>query len=100
MTPDELAALGFVDAKRLPSGEWAALKRFFFTTALLVGIDGNEHRTRFCYPSLDDARVALHSWDGTGNPRGPWIKEKSAHLQRNNSATFQVIPIESVHHHR
>jgi hypothetical protein len=76
MTVEEIEALEYVHPKLLASGEWAALRQMFFTVGLFVGLDQTGYRTRFCYPNMAHAVLALDLWDGTGDPPGPWIKQK------------------------
>jgi hypothetical protein len=76
----------------LPSGEWACLHQFVFTVGLLVGVDEQTYRTRFCYESIGDACAALMSWDGSGDPPGQWIKEKGR-FERSNPLRFKGIDI-------
>lgn len=76
MNKEQVEALGYFNAHQLPTGEWAALLKMIYTVALFVGIDETGWRTRFCYPTAFDAGIALLSWDGQGDPPGPWIKEK------------------------
>lgn len=71
-----LRASQYLGARRLPSGEIAAVARFLFTFDLLLGCDETGYRTRFSYESMHDALEALLAWDGAGDPPGPWIKEK------------------------
>jgi len=59
-----------------------------------VGLDETGYRTRFCYEDKRTALFALLTWDGRGDPPGPWIKEKGR-VERNNPATFKGIPIET-----
>jgi hypothetical protein len=47
-----------------------------FTTGIFVGIDEWGWQRRYCYENFDDAVAALAAWDGSGDPPGPWIKEK------------------------
>jgi len=84
MTAAEIEALGYFGPRLLPTGEWAALHRFLFTTDLIVGIDRFGYRTRFGYESAFDALNALTQWGGTGDPSGPWIKEKGQGRDREN----------------
>ena len=72
----ELQALGYVELRLLPTGKWAAISNMLFTTGLLVGLTSTGYERRFCYEKWIDACSALHSWDGNGDPPGPWIKEK------------------------
>ena len=38
MDADTIIALGYAHPRKLPSGEWAAVLDFLFTTGLVVGI--------------------------------------------------------------
>ena len=80
---DAFAALGVPLSRELPTGEWAGVRRMMFTNALLVGLDAFGYRTRFCYPLGMPALDALATWDGRGDPPGPWIKEKGARERTN-----------------
>lgn len=71
-----LAVNGYWSARMLPDGQVAALLKFNFTVGLVVGIDECAYKTRFCYPDAESASAALESWDGVGDPPGPWIKQK------------------------
>ena len=94
ITAEEIIALGYEAPRQLPTGKWAALGRFLFTTGLVVGIDQSGYRTRFCYPSREDAALALKEWDGQGDPPGLWIKEKGAYERSNpRLSQFAGIPI-------
>lgn len=97
-SPESFAALGVMHARELPSGEWAGVARFMYTHGLLVGVDATGYRTRFCYPTFAAAFNALLTWDGRGDPPGPWIKEKGAN-DRPNPRHLAGIPIvtETVH---
>lgn len=83
---------GFLLTRRLPTGEVAGIVRFVFTFGLCVGCDRYGYRTRFCYPEPGSAVVALLTWNGEGDPPGPWIKEKGR-VERENPARFHGIPI-------
>jgi hypothetical protein len=94
MTAEEIEQLRYQHPRLLASGEWAALQHMFFTVGLFVGLDETGYRTRFCFEHYADARMALESWDGHGDPPGPWIKEKGAPGgDRRNPATFKGLPI-------
>ncbi len=76
MTDDELEELGFVAIRRMPDGTINGVQLMLFTAALTVGIDPIGYKTRYCYESPIDAIGDLMNWDGTGDPIGPWIKQK------------------------
>lgn len=90
---DAFAALGVPLSRQLPTGEWAGVQRMLFTNALLVGLDAWGYRTRFCYPLGMPAIEALATWDGRGDPPGPWIKEKSRDGDRDNPRHLRGIPV-------
>lgn len=82
----------YVLIRFLPDNRAIALYQMMFTTALCVlrpgyfsatrDADGNinaldNHReTRYCYEHFNDAVKAVAHWDGTGDPPGPWVKQK------------------------
>lgn len=68
--------LGYSYARQLPDGTWLAVQRMLFTAGLFVDLSETGYRTRFCYEREIDALAALMTWDGRGDPPGPWIKEK------------------------
>lgn len=81
MTDDEarveIVKLGYSCPKKLVTGEWGAICNQIFTTGLFVIVaDLSMWRTRYCYEHMKDAALALSSWNGVGDPPGPWIKRK------------------------
>lgn len=63
----------YLAAKVLPGGtRWAAVAPLIATHAIVTGQMGDEHGydNRWCYASLVDAMMALHVWDGSGEPTG------------------------------
>ncbi len=49
-------------------GEIVGLRRFIFTSAIVVGMDAIGYRTRYCYPTMFDAKRALADWRESGDP--------------------------------
>jgi hypothetical protein len=88
----QMAEEGYLGTRKLPTGEWAAIRRFIYTTGLCVGLNEFSFRTRFCYETPFEALEALQEWDGNGDPPGPWIKEKGE-VERNNPRTFKGIQV-------
>ena len=78
LTVTEANEHGYIPARVLASGECAGVMRMVYTAGLFVGLTDWGYRTRFCYPTIEDAIRALAEWDGHGDPPGPWIKEKGA----------------------
>lgn len=72
-----LIAAGYSDLRTL-GREVCGIKRFNFTTALVVGLDAAGYERRYCFEHDADARAALLQWNGDGHPSGPWIKCKGA----------------------
>lgn len=68
------------------AGQWCAVRRFNFTTAIVVGLDALAYSRRYCYEHAVDAETALAAWDGQDHPSGPWIKCKGAGIDLLNPA--------------
>jgi|HubBroStandDraft_2_1064218.scaffolds.fasta_scaffold00002_96 hypothetical protein len=46
-----------------------------FTIGLFYGLDADGNYTgRYCFADLAPAKLAIETWDGIGDPPGPWIK--------------------------
>jgi hypothetical protein len=84
MTEDEARELGYLMARQLPDGTWIALQRMAYTIALMVGLDPVGYESRYCYEHLGDAFLDYATWDGSGDPPGPWVKHKGWHGDRLN----------------
>ncbi len=61
-----------------------ALERMAFTTGLWIGLTKSFRHGRYCYENLSDAKSAINSWDGSGDPPGNWIKYKGIGGERMN----------------
>jgi hypothetical protein len=66
----------YVGKRVLPGLGLCGVKHMIYTASLIVGLNEEGYRYRYCYPTLFDALEALRVWDGTGDPPGPWIKLK------------------------
>ena len=73
---------GYFAIKELPDGTLCGLCRFAFTIGLMIGLDETGYYGRYCYSNLSDAREALISYLGEGDPTGPWIKYKGTGGER------------------
>jgi hypothetical protein len=66
----------------VPGRGRCAVRRFIYTCGLLTRLELTdwtcEYDERYCYQSRSDALEALRTWDGRGDPPGPWIKEKTS----------------------
>ncbi len=58
--------------------------RFMFTVAIVIGIDSEGYKGRYCYGSEIEAFHALLTWDGISDPPGNWIKYKGEGGERTN----------------
>jgi len=73
-------------ARELPGRGVCGVQPFMFSCGLLTelrffdefGVEdgGYDYAARYCYPNLTEALAAIATWDGQGDPPGPWIKEK------------------------
>lgn len=84
LTVEEAEALGYKPARVLATGKTAGVIRMIYTHALYVGINDWGTDRRFCYPDRESAVFALETWDGRGDPPGPWLKEKGDSVERRN----------------
>lgn len=71
-----LEDVGYSDLRVIPTDQLCGLKKFAFTSGLMVGLNKISYERRYCYEFESDARAALNLWDGVGHPAGPWIKCK------------------------
>lgn len=78
MTPQDLEELlqdeNYWDFQ-YKDGKICALQRFFFTVAIVVGIDESGYSHRYCYHNLLEAVTAYKEWNGKGDPQN-YIKKK------------------------
>ena len=87
-----LESLGYFALRELPDGRWIGLQQMLFTCGLFVDLNENGYDHRYCYATVADALAAVGTWDGAGDPPGPWIKRKGRG-ERSNPATFKGIPV-------
>ena len=74
---DRFPPLDYFYTRQLDSGVWIGVRKMLVTWALIVGIDAQgNYRSRYCYEQYHDAVEALQTWDGDGDPPGPWLKQK------------------------
>lgn len=76
----------------MPNGEIAGLKKYIFTTAVVIGLDKWGWRTRFCFETWAEAEASLNEWDGTGFPPGFWIKQKPEEIPNPNRPDYRPSP--------
>lgn len=81
----ESMAHGYTHLRTLDDGRVIGLMEFAFTTGLVVGITHEGHyQHRYCYELHAEALEALLGWDGSGDPPGPWVKNKGLGVDRSN----------------
>jgi hypothetical protein len=71
-----LHAQGYQMVRELPNVGYIGVMPMLFTFGLFVGLDSRSYVRRYCYKHFHEAAHALGTWDGIGDPPGPWIKEK------------------------
>jgi hypothetical protein len=79
-----LKSEGYYEIREIPGIGVCGLRKFIFTTGLVIGMDENLYYGRYCYAKESDASKALKEWDGKGDPSGPWIKYKGSPEERSN----------------
>lgn len=72
----ELREEGYGILREIPKRGICGVYRFAFTTSLVYGIDRTGYIGRYCYPTFQDAVTGFVTWNGEGDPEGPWIKHK------------------------
>lgn len=78
-----LSREGYFALKEVPNRGIVGLCHFAFTTGLVYGITASVYEGRYCYPRAKDALEAFDTWDGVGDPPGPWVKHKG-HIEYRN----------------
>jgi hypothetical protein len=79
-----LKSEGYSEIKEIPGKGICGLRDFIFTTGLMIGMTEVGYYGRYCYSTESEALEALNTWDGEGDPPGPWIKYKGAPYERSN----------------
>ena len=73
-----LEAEGYSQIKHIEGLGLCGIRPFIYTTAIVVGLNETGYKYRYCYPKNRalECVMALHVWDGKGDPQGNWIKRK------------------------
>lgn len=67
----------YQNVRQLPNGQLVGTQPQLFTTGLFVGLDAvGDYAYRYCYEREADAAFAARTWNGVGDPPGPWLKLK------------------------
>jgi hypothetical protein len=83
---------GYRHVRILPDGRrWAAVYRFRFTAAVIVGRIGEmvSYDDRWCYYDEQAASDALKAWDGTNEPLG-WHRHPATGRHFDKSGVLQI----------
>ena len=71
-----------LDSRVVPGQGLCAVRHFIYTDGLMTHVQIDRvscgFEARYCYEDRAAALKALHTWDGKGDPPGPWIKEKTS----------------------
>jgi hypothetical protein len=81
---------GYFDLREIPGRGVCGLTQFAFTVGIVYGLHAVGYEGRYCYPRMKDAVVAFHSWNGEGDPSGPWIKHKGTVEYRNPNLEDEI----------
>lgn len=82
----------YSNERTLPTGVRIGIQNMIYTVALVVGIDAQGHyERRFCFPDWTSALEARNTWDGEGDPPGPWIKEKPSGRPNPNLRGIPIV---------
>lgn len=79
-----LKSQGYYEIRRIEGHGLCGLKKFAFTTGLIIGMEYDSYFGRYCFPTEHDALNSLNEWNGIGDPLGNWIKYKGGGGEREN----------------
>lgn len=77
-------AEGYTHLRFISKRGLCGLKRFAFTTGLVIGLEETGYFGRYCFHNQYDAEKCLNEWNGEGDPSGDWIKYKGTGGERSN----------------
>lgn len=67
---------GTLYQRDVDDNHFVAVYRMLYNDRVVFGPKNSIFHDRgFCFPQDGSAFVAAETWDGTGDPEGPWIKE-------------------------
>lgn len=68
---------GYTSLKEVKGRGMCGIFRYLYTTGLVYGLDEEGYKGRYCYSESSEAKEALESWSGEGDPTDEnWIKHK------------------------
>ena len=80
----ELEDLGYTRLRVIPGRGICGVLKYLFTWGLTYGINDIGYEGRWCYDNHIEPTIYLEEWDGTGDPKGNWIKYKGTGGERSN----------------
>lgn len=75
---------GYFEFRKVPNHGICGLQKFVFTTGIIIGLNPNGYYGRYCYSNEHEASDELKKWDGSGDPKGNWLKYKGEGGERTN----------------
>jgi hypothetical protein len=75
---------GYKYLREIPGHGLCGMRRFIFTVGLIVGLNEFDFEGRYCYEGYNECTAAIMTWDGQGDPPGPWIKYKGKKREYSN----------------
>ena len=81
---------GYKKVRFIPNRGLCGLKRFAFTTGLVIGLDEIGYEGRYCFANNSDAEKSFAEWNGEGDPSGDWIKYKGQGGERSNPKLLKI----------
>jgi hypothetical protein len=76
---------GYYNFRLLPNYGLCCLKKYAFTTGLVIGLSKHSYFGRYCFTNEQEAMDSLKEWNGDGDPKGNWLKYKGIGGERENT---------------
>jgi len=81
---ESLKKEGYYGFRKVPNFGICGLRKFIFTTGIIIGLNPIDYYGRYCYSSEQEASERLKNWNGIGDPKGNWLKYKGVGGEREN----------------
>lgn len=82
---------GYRDIRELGDHGIVAIMPLAFTHAIITECNEWGYGDRWCYKTYQDAKNALESWDGTGEPTG-WHRHPDTGRRYDENGNLYVMP--------
>lgn len=79
-----LKTQGYYEFRKVPNHGICSLRKFIFTTGIIIGLERTFYHGRYCYSKEEEASQELKNWNGIGDPQGNWLKYKGEGGDREN----------------